>query len=118
MYMESERYNYIVKDRLYFMRVLRDAYQYLLDHPEKIEEVVTQRVRVGKFTRGEQPTSFQWLFLELQIINSWVVDEQFSGGTMCIIPVASEKCTEPDFDTPNPIYIPKHIQHRKRGRRW
>ena len=86
MYVETGLYNYIVKDRLHYMYMLMDACQYLDNHPEKVEEVVMQRVRVGKFTRGERRTYFQWLFLELQIINSWIWDEQFSGDTMCVVP--------------------------------
>lgn len=116
MYIETGRYHYILKNRLYYMHTLRDAYQYLINHPEKVEELVKERVRAGKFTRGKQRTSFQWLILELQIISSWIWDEQFSGDTLCTIPVASEK-REPDYDTPNPIYIPKHVKHRKKGRR-
>lgn len=121
MYVETGRYNYILKDRLYYINLLRKAYQYLCDHPEKVEEVVKERVRVGKFAKPY--AAFQWLFLELRIINSWIVDETFSGDTVYTVPVSLTPLNSygliPEIRVNNtdPIYIPKHIQHRKKRRK-
>ena len=111
MYMKTRRSVYLLNDSLYYINLLRDAYRYLCNHPEKVEDVVNERVRVGKFAKPY--TAFQWLLLELQVINSWIMDETFSGDTVYTVPVSSESRS----NKRNPIYIPKHIQHRKKGRK-
>ena len=123
MFVENQRWIYILKDRLYYMNLLIDAYKYLCKHPEKVEDVVKQRIRVGKF--GTKHNSFEWLFLELQIISTWILDERFSGDIVYdapvpVLPTPFESygfIPEVRISNANPIYIPKHVRHRKKGRR-
>jgi hypothetical protein len=97
---------------MYYVELLRDAYQYLCNHPERVEDVVKERVLAGKFTKLHN--SFQWLHLELQVINTWILDETFSGDTICTMPIRMKR-------QPSRTYIEmmmKRPSHAENGAEW
>ncbi len=110
--------------------------RYLENHPEKIEEVVKERVRIGKFIKGHHKMhEWEWLFTEMQIVNTWRRNEMMKaargGATVRVgstsllglsssVSVYDELLYREKLETkkePQPGYVPKHIQHRKKGRK-
>ena len=110
--------------------------RYLENHPERIEELVKERVRIAKFSKSDHIIpEWQWLFLEMQFVNTWRRDEMLKDlrggatvkvGTTSLLGLSSSvnvydellcrEESEPKQE-PQPWYVPKHIQHRKKGRR-
>ena len=113
------------------------CYIYLENHPEKVEELVMERVRIAKHVhRHELGTyarimEYHWLFFEIQVVNTWIHEEEiekFRGpeGFTHFVSNCAESYRPLDemlmeevdkSKQPDPVYIPKHIAHRKRGRR-